>query len=345
MRRLIRKVLRAVGLVLYASRLHRLVIWLGRRTPTVLLYHACEPVESAGIAGLGSNRAPELLAEDLAFLQRYYNVVPLSALEADNIPERAVVVTFDDGYRSVYEHAFPILSRFRMPATVYLVTDVVGTNQWIWINEVNFFLRVEGALTRPLVSRWLGCDQTLPVGTLLDIMRAHYDSAGVDALIAELRKATGLTRSEQPRMHLDWAEIAVMIDGGITFGNHTTNHPNLDTLDRVRQEEAIGRALSCLAARLGTVTSLAYPFGDHNETSRTVALEAGHTSIMEVGGVNNPLDLTRVARCHMTGTTDAQRFAEIEIVAPAWGYLKKLAGWWNARGGGGELARPLSSAN
>ncbi|MHB8455598.1 MAG: polysaccharide deacetylase family protein [Acidiferrobacterales bacterium] len=333
MRRLIRIVLRSVGLVLYTSRLHRLVIWLRRRTPTVLLYHACEPVESAGIAGLGSNRAPELFAEDLAFLQRYYNVVPLSALETGNVPERAVVVTFDDGYRSVYEHALPILSRFGMPATVYLVTDVVGTNQWIWINEVNFFLRERSALARPLVSRWLGCDPTLPVGTLLDLVRTHYDPTGVDALIAELRQATGLTSVEQPRMHLDWAEIAAMIDGGIAFGNHTTNHPNLATLDRVRQEEAIGRALSSLVVRLGTVTSLAYPFGDHNETSRTVALEAGHTSIMEVGGVNNPLDLTRVARSMMTGASDAQRFAEIEIVAPAWGYLKKLADWWTVRAG------------
>ncbi|MDA8348480.1 MAG: polysaccharide deacetylase family protein [Pseudomonadota bacterium] len=325
-----RKVLLAVGLVIYFCRLHHLVIWLGRRTPTVLLYHACEPVESAGIAGLGSNRTPELFAEDLAFLQRYYNVVPLSALETSSVPEKAVVLTFDDGYRSVYEHAFPILLRFGMTATVYLVTDVVGTNQWIWINEFNYLLRSRGAQARPLISRSLGCDPELPVGTLLDLMRSRYDPIRVDLLLKELRQATGLTGSEHPRMHLDWSEIAAMIDGGITFGNHTTNHPNMATLDAIRQKEVIGQALSCLTAKLGTVTSLAYPFGDHNQTSRRIALEAGHTTIMEVGGVNNPLDLTRVARSILTGRSDAQRFAELEIVAPAWGYLKKLSDWWNA---------------
>ena len=37
-------------------------------------------------------------------------------------PERSLVITFDDGYRSVYEHAFPVLQRYGMTATVFLAT-------------------------------------------------------------------------------------------------------------------------------------------------------------------------------------------------------------------------------
>jgi len=43
-----------------------------------------------------------------------------------SIPERSFVITFDDGYRSVYEHAFPVLQRHGMTATVFLT---VGTTQ------------------------------------------------------------------------------------------------------------------------------------------------------------------------------------------------------------------------
>jgi peptidoglycan/xylan/chitin deacetylase (PgdA/CDA1 family) len=42
-----------------------------------------------------------------------------------SLPERAVVITFDDGYRNVYTHAFPVLARHGFTATVFLVSDFV----------------------------------------------------------------------------------------------------------------------------------------------------------------------------------------------------------------------------
>jgi peptidoglycan/xylan/chitin deacetylase (PgdA/CDA1 family) len=42
------------------------------------------------------------------------------------LPERSFVLTFDDGYYGVYEHAFPLLAAMRWPATVFLVTGLIG---------------------------------------------------------------------------------------------------------------------------------------------------------------------------------------------------------------------------
>lgn len=60
-----------------------------------------------------------------------YRVVPLAAVEAflagrAGLPERSVVITIDDGYESVYRHAFPLLKRFGFPATLFVYTDFVG---------------------------------------------------------------------------------------------------------------------------------------------------------------------------------------------------------------------------
>lgn len=67
-----------------------------------------------------------------------YHFVSVSDVLADRdgkkpLPEKAVLITFDDGYQSVYEHAWPILKMFRIPAVI----AVVGN----WLEEkeqVNF---------------------------------------------------------------------------------------------------------------------------------------------------------------------------------------------------------------
>lgn len=52
-------------------------------------------------------------------------------LRRGDLPQRAVAITFDDGFRSVLEHALPLLSQYRFPATVFVVSGYVGaTNDW-----------------------------------------------------------------------------------------------------------------------------------------------------------------------------------------------------------------------
>ena len=45
---------------------------------------------------------------------------------ACTLPEGSIVLTFDDGFLGVYEHAFPILSQMGWPATVFLVSALIG---------------------------------------------------------------------------------------------------------------------------------------------------------------------------------------------------------------------------
>jgi peptidoglycan/xylan/chitin deacetylase (PgdA/CDA1 family) len=52
--------------------------------------------------------------------------VTFSDLVAGEVPAKAVAITFDDGYRSVLEHGFPVLSEFAFPATVFVPTSLVG---------------------------------------------------------------------------------------------------------------------------------------------------------------------------------------------------------------------------
>jgi peptidoglycan/xylan/chitin deacetylase (PgdA/CDA1 family) len=56
-----------------------------------------------------------------------YTMSELVSLQ--NIPEKAFVITFDDGYEDNYIHAFPILQKYNYKATIYLVPDY-AENSW-----------------------------------------------------------------------------------------------------------------------------------------------------------------------------------------------------------------------
>src|SRR5205814_9151440 len=109
-------------MLLYWLHLHPLVIWLARRRTRILLYHACEPTESDFIRDLESNTPPDRFDAHLNFLLRHYRTVPLDVLERGAPGDRAVVITFDDGYASVYANAFPPRPRLALPRTVHLRT-------------------------------------------------------------------------------------------------------------------------------------------------------------------------------------------------------------------------------
>lgn len=98
----------------------------GYQTVPILCYHR-----------FGTNPAkmvvsPEAFAEQMAYLADHgYRVVPLTAVAEFLAGRRAlapktVVLTMDDGYRSNYTIAFPVLKRYGFPATIFLYTDFLG---------------------------------------------------------------------------------------------------------------------------------------------------------------------------------------------------------------------------
>ena len=75
---------------------------------------------------------PAAFEAQMEYLARNgYHVIPLASLvgfleRGEPVPRKSVVLTIDDGYRSTYEVAFPILRKYGFPATVFLYSDFVG---------------------------------------------------------------------------------------------------------------------------------------------------------------------------------------------------------------------------
>lgn len=92
---------------------------------TILCYHAVEPSWTAALSV-----TPRTFHSHARWLADAKDVVPLDrALELMDrrfrLPSGVAAITFDDGFRSVYEHALPILQELSLPSTVFVVTGTL----------------------------------------------------------------------------------------------------------------------------------------------------------------------------------------------------------------------------
>ena len=325
------RALYVLGVSLYALGLHRVVMWLTRRIPKVVLYHAVDPQEGDALRDLDANVAPARFARHLDFYATYYTVVAVDELGTPDVPDHALAITFDDGYRSVIQHAARELASRRLPATVYVVPGVVGSTRMIWVNELNWLARRHPVVTNQAFERAFGQakpKRPLTPREMIDSIRARYDTASVRDMLDSIHRELGTKASDLAatlRLYADWDEIASLRPLGITVGNHTWSHPSIPRLPAVEGLQEIRAGAVALNRLPHWVPSFAYPFGDCSAEARDAARRTGHSTVCEVGGVNVPLRPNRIARVPVRPHAgSAGLFAELEVVATVKGIARSL---------------------
>ena len=102
----------------------------------ILMYH--KVIES--LSDLNTDNitvSVPFLRRQLAYLHRNgYTPISFSDLRKSQsgdfaMPEKPVIITFDDGYQSAYEFAYPLLKELNFKATIFLPTAFIGgINEW-----------------------------------------------------------------------------------------------------------------------------------------------------------------------------------------------------------------------
>ncbi len=119
-----------------------IVAWKLRQIPgfnfAILMYHRVIPgneVRNGVQAGMYVQL--ETFERHIEFLKKYFSVVPVSEVSSEaksrsftSHDKPRCVLTFDDGWYDFYEYAFPILKTYQIPATVFLPTNFIGTENW-----------------------------------------------------------------------------------------------------------------------------------------------------------------------------------------------------------------------
>lgn len=219
----------------------RRVIW--RRKVGVAVYHSVDP---------------QVFESHLRILKKNYRLITLnslmSALVTDDwktVPSNSMVITFDDGMKGLYGLR-DLLAGHDVPATVYLVSDVIGTHRHFWFKEVKDRQIVEQLKREPNKAR-----------------------------LAYLSRHVGYTdhTEYQDRQALSIDEIHNLMASGVQFGCHTASHPILPACEDSVAEREIVVAKAELEARIGTpVEHFCYPNGDYTARDEDLVRRAGYRS-------------------------------------------------------------------
>lgn len=101
----------------------------------ILMYHHVGNVSSAGGGWLYVR--PEVFASQMDYLiSKGYVVITLPEVVAGlqsggSLPNKSVAITFDDGYRDIFDNAFPVLRARNLRATVFLITQLMEGNEYL----------------------------------------------------------------------------------------------------------------------------------------------------------------------------------------------------------------------
>jgi peptidoglycan/xylan/chitin deacetylase (PgdA/CDA1 family) len=238
----------------------------------------------------------EMFERHLDLVGRHFRFATLDEIgehlaTGEPFTERVAAVTFDDGYRDVYEHAIPLLKRKGIPAAMFVVTDLVGRPFW-QVHDKLFHLLAKAFATwtdprRELTGLMRSLDlpaddlfreRTLTRTPLLAVSAVlpRLAQADVHRLMGAIENAVGNGFTRIPQS-VTWEMLADMRRAGFTIGSHTRSHVSLPMETPARIEDELASSKREIEQRLGApVEHFAYPGGQFTSAVVGAVAQAGY---------------------------------------------------------------------
>lgn len=283
---------------------------LKAKSALILTYHRViasrEKEDCFSQAGMVVSDA--VFRRQMRYLQRAYEVVRLGELikrlQTGDGFERLCTVTFDDGWRDVYENAYPILRLFEVPATIFLSTGFIDSNKLFWPERIAAALTSSAQLD-DVVLRKLSLLDAECGGLVRKVLACSDDKSRcelIDRLITKLKTLSRDDREifvdnvfgnmfksgDSTRHMLDWNEVREMQGNDVSFASHTVNHVLLThvPIDDARRE--IFDSKQDIEKNLGDPSEFfAYPNGNWNDAVKEIVKDAGFSAAMIAACVTN----------------------------------------------------------
>lgn len=290
---------------------------LERHTVPVLMLHGVLPEDEAEpFNSTGKFLSPRELEHCLERLLTTFDVMPmgvfLQGLLSRRRSDNEMLITFDDGYHNVYEHALPLLRRMGLPFSVFVTTGLIDSSTKLWTDRVEFALySTRKRMLAPGVlpsERLLGTlEERRAAATLIKERLKQRPLEETDRAIASLFQQLEVDPADD-RLRvvrfLSSQEIKEMAAAGVVFGGHSVTHPILSKESPPRVAAEVRECKRTIEEMTGQpVDCFAYPNGrreDFNAAVKHELVEAGYkAAFTTVHGLyapgDDPYEIRRIA--------------------------------------------------
>ena len=255
----------------------------------------------------------------LLYLKRRYNIISLHHFvecckNHKKLPKNSLIITIDDGYLSNYKLAYPLLNRLNIPATIFVTTDFIQQQKFLWTDRIEYaFNRVK---TDKYQLKTKIQDKTKAISKTQDIFmnlsseaqkiawarkvkqmikaRPQEQRLSVVEELESLLKNKLILNSETPQIYLplSWEQIREMRNSKIiSIGSHTHTHPILTqcTPSVIKQEINLSKKLIEQNTR-AKIDLFCYPNGtsrDFNDYTKEVLKDNDYYCATTIEGFND----------------------------------------------------------
>lgn len=284
----------------------------------VLTYHRVDdPARRPWLDPGLISATPGDFEEQMKFLQAHYDVVAASDVTAafqsrnlKQLPPRAVLVTFDDGYYDFEEQAWPVLKRYNIPATLFVPTAYPDRpEQTFWWDDL--YHALQNTTRRDDLKTPIGILSLSDVASRNQMYQRlknyiktlkHQEALSV---VRELSQSLGVKSAHNCIM--SWDLLRKLSQEGLALGAHTRTHPLVNRISLAEaREQAIG-SLHDLQSQMGFALPIfAYPSGEFSDEVAKMLEEEGFAlAFTTMRGINklDDMDPFKIRRINVGGRT------------------------------------------
>ncbi len=237
----------------------------------VLAYHSVveNPDETAKTIRISQSRAS--FESQMSTLARRFHPVTIEevrefAAEGRRLPPWSAAVTFDDGFADNHDVVLPILNRYSIPATFYIMVNAVETGTPPWYVRLNCAFNTTTVLTwkHPENGRTLEIASADGKKAALNIawdLGAARSGAAQDQFIHQIEESLQVEPlNASSGLMMNWDKVRALKKAGHIIGGHTLSHPNLAQVSEAEARSEIRGCKQRIEEKLGEpIQHFSYP--------------------------------------------------------------------------------------
>ena len=253
----------------------------------------------------------QTFVKQLDYLRANYEMVPIPEAYRAAHEQREgkyCALTFDDGLKEHYAFAFPLLQRYSIPATFFLIGRALQGGFVSLSHKLHVLLSHSSARElrdkfHDFFSGKYHIDDTVPLNPKRrfdDMLTANLKetiialpSSEKESFIEELFRRSYNETELASSMFLSAREAKRMSENGMEIGAHGYTHTALDTLDRESQRQEIEAVTHTIEEATGAApTMFSYPNGRYNEHTALLLRSLGfaYATTIEKGDLSAARD-------------------------------------------------------